>query len=53
MIERDFIMRMVREVGQMLARVISKRVEERYEEDGAHIRVRAPEALLRGLRQDL
>lgn len=32
MIERDFIMRMVREVAQMLARVISKRAAGQYEE---------------------
>ena len=28
-------------------------LEERYEEDGAHVRVRAPAALLGGLRNEL
>ena len=32
MIERDFIMRLVREVGQMLARIVSKRADGLYEE---------------------
>ena len=51
--EAEFVIPYDRQAGVALLHDRCRVLEERYEEDGAHVRVRAPGALIDGLRRDL
>jgi GTP-binding protein HflX len=51
--EEEFVIPYDRQAHVALLHDRCRVLEERYEEDGAHVRVRAPSALLEGLRRDL
>jgi len=51
--EEEFVIPYDRQAQVALLHDRCRVLEERYEEDGAHVRVRAPSTLLEGLRRDL
>ena len=51
--EEEFVIPYDRQAKVSLLHERCRVLEERYEEDGAHVRVRAPAAVLSGLRREL